>query len=137
MVIMFLFCFSDRERVTSCALVTGVQTCARPIYQLWQFVAPGLYRKEKRALLPFLLATPVLFIAGAALAYFIAVAIALHFLLSFQGDVGGVQREALPAVGNRSEVHTSELQSLMRISYAVFCLKKKTYHNEHVKQLLQ
>ncbi len=68
--------------------------------QLWQFVAPGLYRKEKRALLPFLLATPVLFIAGAALAYFIAVPIALHFLLSFQGDVGGVQREALPAVGN-------------------------------------
>ena len=40
--------------------------------QLWQFVAPGLYRKEKRALLPFLLATPVLFIAGAALAYFVA-----------------------------------------------------------------
>jgi sec-independent protein translocase protein TatC len=33
--------------------------------QLWQFVAPGLYRKEKRALLPFLLATPLLFIAGA------------------------------------------------------------------------
>nr|WP_286207719.1 twin-arginine translocase subunit TatC [Hephaestia sp. MAHUQ-44] len=68
--------------------------------QLWQFVAPGLYRKEKRALLPFLLATPVLFIAGAALAYFIAVPIALHFLLSFQGDVGGVEREALPAIGN-------------------------------------
>ena len=68
--------------------------------QLWQFVAPGLYRKEKRALLPFLLATPVLFLVGAAMAYFIAVPLALHFLLSFQGEVGGVQREALPAVGN-------------------------------------
>ena len=68
--------------------------------QLWQFVAPGLYRKEKRALLPFLIATPVLFLAGAAMAYFVAVPMALHFLLSFQGDVGGVHREALPAIGN-------------------------------------
>jgi sec-independent protein translocase protein TatC len=68
--------------------------------QLWQFVAPGLYRKEKRALLPFLIATPVLFLAGAAMAYFVAVPMALHFLLSFQGSVGGVNREALPAVGN-------------------------------------
>jgi len=68
--------------------------------QLWQFVAPGLYKKEKRALLPFLVATPVLFIAGAAMAYFIAVPMALHFLLSFQGEVGGVHREALPAIGN-------------------------------------
>jgi sec-independent protein translocase protein TatC len=66
--------------------------------QLWQFVAPGLYRKEKRALLPFLVATPVLFLAGAAMAYFVAVPMALHFLLSFQGNVGGVEREALPSV---------------------------------------
>lgn len=68
--------------------------------QLWQFVAPGLYKKERRALLPFLIATPVLFLAGAAMAYFVAVPMALHFLLSFQGNVGGVNREALPAVGN-------------------------------------
>lgn len=68
--------------------------------QLWQFVAPGLYRNEKRALLPFLLATPVLFLGGAAMAYYIAVPMALHFLLSFQGDVGGVNQEALPAIGN-------------------------------------
>ncbi|OWK28253.1 twin-arginine translocase subunit TatC [Sphingomonas mucosissima] len=68
--------------------------------QLWQFVAPGLYRNEKRALLPFLLATPVLFLSGAAMAYYIAVPMALHFLLSFQGDVGGVNQEALPAIGN-------------------------------------
>ncbi|WP_298673035.1 twin-arginine translocase subunit TatC [uncultured Sphingomonas sp.] len=68
--------------------------------QLWQFVAPGLYRKEKRALLPFLLATPVLFGIGAAMAYFIAVPMALHFLLSFQGNIGGVHQEALPAIGN-------------------------------------
>ncbi|MDQ1158809.1 sec-independent protein translocase protein TatC [Sphingomonas sp. SORGH_AS 950] len=68
--------------------------------QLWQFVAPGLYRKEKRALLPFLLATPVLFLMGAAMAYYIAIPMALHFLLGFDGVVGGVRREALPAIGN-------------------------------------
>lgn len=68
--------------------------------QLWQFVAPGLYAKEKRAFLPFLLMTPVLFTAGAALAYYVAMPVALKFLLGFQGDVGGVQQEALPAVGN-------------------------------------
>ncbi|THD37710.1 MAG: twin-arginine translocase subunit TatC [Sphingomonas sp.] len=68
--------------------------------QLWQFVAPGLYRKEKRALLPFLLATPVLFAAGCSMAYFIAIPAALHFLLGYQTNVGGVQQEALPSVGN-------------------------------------
>jgi sec-independent protein translocase protein TatC len=68
--------------------------------QIWQFVAPGLYRKEKRALLPFLVATPILFLSGAALAYFVAVPLALHYLLGFQGVVGGVKREALPAIGN-------------------------------------
>jgi len=67
--------------------------------QLWQFVAPGLYRQEKKALLPFLLATPVLFIGGAAMAYYIAVPMALHFLLSYQGDLGGgITQEALPSV---------------------------------------
>jgi sec-independent protein translocase protein TatC len=68
--------------------------------QLWQFIAPGLYRKEKRALLPFLLATPVLFIMGASLAYFVAVPVALKFLLGFQGDLGGVEQQALPDIGN-------------------------------------
>lgn len=68
--------------------------------QLWRFVAPGLYRQEKRALLPFLLATPLLFGVGASMAYFIAIPTALHFLLSFEGMVGGVEREALPAIGD-------------------------------------
>jgi sec-independent protein translocase protein TatC len=68
--------------------------------QLWRFVAPGLYANEKRAFLPFLLLTPVLFGGGAALAYYVAMPIALHFLLSFEGTVGGVEQEALPAIGN-------------------------------------
>ena len=68
--------------------------------QIWLFVAPGLYKKERRAMLPFMMATPVLFTAGASLAYFIAIPIALKFLLGFQGDLGGVTQEALPDVGN-------------------------------------
>ncbi|WP_341207451.1 twin-arginine translocase subunit TatC [uncultured Sphingomonas sp.] len=67
--------------------------------QLWQFVAPGLYRKERRALLPFLLATPLLFLLGASMAYYIAIPMALHFLLGFSGTVGGVHQQALPAMG--------------------------------------
>jgi sec-independent protein translocase protein TatC len=71
------------------------------VTQMWRFVAPGLYGNEKRALLPFLLMTPVLFASGAALAYFIAMPIALNYLLvGFTGTVGGIEREALPAIGN-------------------------------------
>jgi len=66
--------------------------------QLWRFVAPGLYKNEKSAFLPFLLMTPVLFALGTSLAYFVAMPIALHFLLSFQGDVGGIQQTSLPNV---------------------------------------
>jgi sec-independent protein translocase protein TatC len=68
--------------------------------QLWRFVAPGLYAKEKNAFLPFLIMTPFFFLGGACFAYFLAMPWALHFLLSYQGNVGGVQQEALPGVGN-------------------------------------
>jgi sec-independent protein translocase protein TatC len=68
--------------------------------QLWRFVAPGLYAQEKNAFLPFLLLTPIFFAAGACFAYFVAMPWALHFLLSFQGNIGGIQQEALPGVGN-------------------------------------
>lgn len=68
--------------------------------QLWAFVAPGLYAKEKRAFLPFLIATPVLFSLGAALAYYVVMPTAFHWMLSFQGSAGGLTLEALPAVGD-------------------------------------
>jgi sec-independent protein translocase protein TatC len=67
--------------------------------QLWAFVAPGLYAKEKKAFLPFLLATPALFIAGAALAYFVVMPTAFKWFLGFQGEAGGIPVEALPAMG--------------------------------------
>lgn len=64
--------------------------------QLWAFVAPGLYAKEKKAFLPFLLATPVLFTGGGALAYFVVMPTAFRFFLGFQGTQGGVVIDALP-----------------------------------------
>jgi sec-independent protein translocase protein TatC len=57
--------------------------------QLWLFVAPGLYRSEKRALLPFLAATPILFVAGGALAYYFVFPVAWRFFLSFETPTGG------------------------------------------------
>ncbi len=66
--------------------------------QVYMFVAPGLYRSEKRAFLPFLLATPVLFLAGAALAYYFIFPAAWTFFLSFESSDGAgglpVQLEA-------------------------------------------
>lgn len=68
--------------------------------QLWAFVAPGLYADEKRAFLPFLIATPVLFLLGAALAYFVVMPFAFVWFLGFGGERGGLNVEALPAVGD-------------------------------------
>ncbi len=68
--------------------------------QLWAFVAPGLYANEKKAFLPFLFATPILFTAGAALAYYIVMPTAFRFFLGFEGEVGGLTQEALPAMGD-------------------------------------
>ena len=64
--------------------------------QLWAFVAPGLYSREKKAFLPFLIATPILFTMGASLAYFVMMPIAFRWFLGFQGAKGGLQVEALP-----------------------------------------
>ncbi|TNE62975.1 twin-arginine translocase subunit TatC [Celeribacter ethanolicus] len=52
-------------------------------YQLWRFVAPGLYKNEKNAFLPFLIASPVLFLMGAAFAQFVVVPLAMTFFLGF------------------------------------------------------
>lgn len=67
--------------------------------QIWAFVAPGLYSKEKRAFLPFLIATPILFTLGGALAYYVVMPTAFEFFLGFQGDIGGIEQEALPSIG--------------------------------------
>ncbi|MBH90581.1 MAG: twin-arginine translocase subunit TatC [Candidatus Marinimicrobia bacterium] len=52
--------------------------------QLWKFVAPGLYQNEKKALLPYLIATPVLFLLGGMLIYYLVMPLAIKFFLSFE-----------------------------------------------------
>lgn len=56
--------------------------------QLWLFIAPGLYRSEKRTIMPFLIASPFLFLLGAALAYYFIFPLAWHFFISFETPAG-------------------------------------------------
>lgn len=68
--------------------------------QIWMFVAPGLYKREKRALLPFLIATPILFFMGGALAYYVFFPVAWKFFLSFQESTGDVDITLLARVSD-------------------------------------
>ena len=54
------------------------------LIQIWKFVAPGLYENEKSAFIPFLIATPILFILGAAMVYYVVIPLAWKFFISFQ-----------------------------------------------------
>ncbi|MDA7763797.1 twin-arginine translocase subunit TatC [Pelagibacterales bacterium] len=58
------------------------------LIQLWIFVAPGLYKNEKSVVVPYLLATPILFILGSALVYYLIMPLAIKFFLSFE-SIGG------------------------------------------------
>ncbi|OCX66503.1 twin arginine-targeting protein translocase TatC [Thioclava sp. SK-1] len=75
-------------------------------YQMWRFVAPGLYRSEKSAFLPFLVASPVMFFLGAAFAYYIILPLAFQFFLGFQQ--GGLDAETatneMAAIGFQGSV---------------------------------
>ena len=75
--------------------------------QLWLFVAPGLYRSEKRAITPFLVASPFLFVMGAALAYYFIFPLAWHFFITFETPPGD---GALPI---QLEAKVSEYLSLV------------------------
>jgi sec-independent protein translocase protein TatC len=81
----------------------GAIVLAFPVlaWQLYRFVAPGLYRRERKAFLPFLIASPVLFAAGAALVYFIMLPFVMWFSLSQQiTGVGAVSVQLLPKVSD-------------------------------------
>src|SRR3546814_9963130 len=149
-----VFFFSSRRRHTRCALVTGVQTCALPIYR-WDFGAasalllPLIPKPSSAAAFcafsaerePMITVRPALAsrraIAAPSLPVPPTTAITASFVITSSSFGGGHQRrgrlvncralhrKAPCRPGDRSEEHTSELQSLMRISSAVFCLKKK------------
>ena len=75
--------------------------------QIWRFIAPGLYKKEKRAFLPYLVATPILFFAGGSMVYYIISPLAWSFFLSYQ-NMGGTN-----GVPIRLEAKMGEYLSLM------------------------
>jgi sec-independent protein translocase protein TatC len=66
-------------------------------YQLWRFVAPGLYRSEKQAFLPFMIASPVLFLLGATFAHYIVTPLAMNFFLGF-ADAASILNALIPAL---------------------------------------
>ncbi|MCA0996489.1 twin-arginine translocase subunit TatC [Alloyangia pacifica] len=58
-------------------------------FQLWRFVAPGLYKSEKNAFLPFMIASPIMFLLGASFAHFVVTPLAMQFFLGF-ADVSSI-----------------------------------------------
>src|SRR3546814_5484393 len=169
------FFFSSRRRHTSCALVTGVQTCALPIsditgagatfpypiYSKWaeaykaasgvglnyQSIGSGGGIKQIKAKTVDFGASDMPLKADdlqeAGLMQFPAIMGGVVPIVNLDGVKPGQLKMTADILAGiylgkitkwndqqRSEEHTSELQSLMRISYAVFCLKKKTYIQE-------
>ncbi len=78
-------------------------------FQMWRFVAPGLYKKEKAAFLPFIIASPVMFLLGATFAHFVVTPLAMAFFLGF-ADVSSIFANLL--AGTVSDVTTSVDPSL-------------------------
>src|SRR3546814_7864829 len=136
-VLCCLFFFSSRRRHTRCALVTGVQTCALPICLSFPLFSCTVYANREAKDLNigdvFKLTWPLWKIENMVMRIS---ALAFGDGKSSQVRITCVQDVfSTPTIqinkssgGARSEEHTSELQSLMRISYAVFCLTKKNKH---------
>ena len=61
-------------------------TCPFILMQIWKFIAPGLYKHEKIAILPYLVLTPVLFLLGGMLVYYLIMPLAIKFFLSFESS---------------------------------------------------
>ena len=81
------------------ALVGGVILAAPVIfYQLWAFISPGLYSREKRYIVPFVLFSSTLFGSGVAFAYYVALPFSFPFFFSLLGQVGGVTLQTRPTM---------------------------------------
>ena len=83
------------------------------LVQIWKFVAPALYQNEKGAFLPFLLATPILFVIGAAMVYYLVIPLAWQFFISFEtiGGTGALPIEVEPRI-------SEYLSLVMRLMFA-------------------
>ncbi len=83
------------------------------LLQVWRFVAPGLYKNERSAFMPFLIATPILFALGAAMVYYLVIPLAWDFFLSFEmvGGEGTLPIEVEPRI-------SEYLSLVMRLMFA-------------------
>src|SRR3546814_4248035 len=120
--LLLFFFFSSRRRHTRCALVTGVQTCALPIFIQH---GGGVFGSITRVvMIPDRQVGFAIMLNSEDSGMLLGLTYDLldHYL--DQPDYGWIEKWEVWYQA-RSEEHTSELQSLMRISYAVFCLKKK------------
>src|SRR3546814_2045930 len=122
---MRCYLLSSEIRHTSCALVTGVQTCALPISTAFATLAlpSGCSIRARVLVVPWSMAAMLMSrILGKGKGEAVA-----RDPVDDAGerDQDTALGQAIEGLFPRSEEHTSELQSLMRISYAVFCLKKK------------
>src|SRR3546814_7771628 len=128
--VFFVFFFSSRRRHTSCALVTGVQTCALPISRHARFA--GHPARDGGSLRIFRAGTWVRSTIGfASTPGMVRGCLCLGALDHAHWRDREENGDDPPVPGRRpprSEEHTSELQSLMRISYAVFSLKNQKHH---------
>lgn len=79
-------------------------------YQMWRFVAPGLYRNEKNAFLPFIVASPVMFLIGASFAQFVVTPLAMTFLLGF-ADASSTVTNILSAASGGAIERAAETSS--------------------------
>ena len=61
-------------------------TCPFILVQIWKFIAPGLYKHEKIAIIPYLILTPILFFLGGVLVYYLIMPLAIKFFLSFESS---------------------------------------------------
>src|SRR3546814_6087729 len=133
--------FSSRRRHTRCALVTGVQTCALPISDAGRHdlqtehaigglnVAVGHFRKEISSARADGADSLQRVHALGPTDFDLMIAALFDQLKVVHRPFGITEKGEFLRRTGRSEEHTSELQSLMRISYAVFCLKKKKTQN--------
>src|SRR6056297_1155729 len=87
-------------------------------FQLWRFVAPGLYRTEKNAFLPFMIASPVMFLLGASFAHFVVTPLAMSFFLGF-ADVSSIFANLLSGTveSPMTNAVVPETQSGMRVTF--------------------
>ena len=81
--------------------------------QIWKFIAPGLYKNEKQALLPYLIATPALFILGGCLVYYLIMPLAIKFFLSFES----IAEPGIIAIQLEAKVN-EYLSLIMRLIFA-------------------